>query len=341
MPTNIFFTGATGYIGGSVLARLLAHPKRGDFKITALVRSEEKAKLLEPLDVTALIGSTDDLELLKKAASDADVVIACTNADDVPAAKAILQGLQLRHEKSKNKSTPVLIHTSGTGVLADNAAGMYATETIYHDSDAAQIESLPDTQAHRDVDLLIVEADKAGYLKSYIILPSTIYGIASNRLVDLKIQNPRSIQIPSLVRASLDRKQGGMVGEGKNLWPNVHIDDVADLYIVLFDLVTSPSAATAVGHGREGFYFGENGEHSLYQIGQAICQSLVQLDHVSSDTPTAFSKEELDKYFGGSDYLGSNSRARGVRSRSIGWKPTKTTEDMLASVKGEVLAELK
>lgn len=51
---------------------------------------------------------------------------------------------------------------SGTGVLADNAAGMYATETIYHDSDAAQIESLPDTQAHRDVDLLIVEADKAG-----------------------------------------------------------------------------------------------------------------------------------------------------------------------------------
>jgi hypothetical protein len=105
--------------------------------------------------------------------------------------------------------------------------------------------------------------------------------------------------------------------------------------------VTSPSAATAVGHGREGFYFGENGEHSLYQIGQAICQSLVQLDHGSSDTPTAFSKEELDKYFGGSDYLGSNSRARADRSRSIGWKPTKTTEDMLASIKAEVLAELK
>jgi len=234
-----------------------------------------------------------------------------------------------------------LIHTSGTGVLADNAAGMYATETIYNDLDVAQIESLADTQMHRDVDLLIVEADKAGYLKSYIILPSTIYGIASNPLVDSKIQNPRSQQIPALVRASIDRKQGGMVGEGKNLWPNVHIDDVADLYILLFDLVTSPSATTPVGHGREGFYFGENGEHSLYQIGEAICQSLIQLHHGSIDTPTTFSREELDKYFGGTDYLGSNSRARANRSRSIGWKPTKTTQDMLDSVKGEVLAELQ
>lgn len=65
----------------------------------------------------------------------------------------------------------------------------------------------------------------SGYVKTYIILPSTIYGIASNRLVDLNIQKPRSQQIPQLVQASLDRKQGGMVGEGKNLWPNVHIDE--------------------------------------------------------------------------------------------------------------------
>ena len=52
----------------------------------------------------------------------------------------------------------------------------------------------------------------SGYTKTYIVLPSTIYGIASTALVDMGVQNPRSKQIPALVDASLDRKQGGMVG---------------------------------------------------------------------------------------------------------------------------------
>ena len=33
----------TGYIGGSVLSRLLEHPSASTFDITVLVRSEEKA----------------------------------------------------------------------------------------------------------------------------------------------------------------------------------------------------------------------------------------------------------------------------------------------------------
>lgn len=64
-----------------------------------------------------------------------------------------------------------------------------------------------------------------GYIKSYIILPSTIYGIASNILVERGIQNPHSIQVPTLIRAALDRGQAGTVGAGKNLWPDVDIDD--------------------------------------------------------------------------------------------------------------------
>lgn len=65
----------------------------------------------------------------------------------------------------------------------------------------------------------------AGYVKTHIILPSTIYGVASGPLVDLDLQNAHSQQIPNLVKVSLARGQGGMVGQGKNMWPNVHIDD--------------------------------------------------------------------------------------------------------------------
>ncbi len=57
------------------------------------------------------------------------------------------------------------------------------------------------------------------------MLPSTIYGLASGPLVDAGIVNPRSMQIPALIEASMDRRQAGMVGEGRNFHPNVHIDD--------------------------------------------------------------------------------------------------------------------
>ena len=41
------------------------------------------------------------------------------------------------------------------------------------------------------------------------------------------------------------------------------------------------------------------------------------------------------------DGVGTNSRCRGNRSRSLGWKPVKTTKDMLASIKPEVKLILK
>ncbi|KAF8149876.1 hypothetical protein B0H34DRAFT_678825 [Crassisporium funariophilum] len=331
--TNIFFTGATGYIGGSVLSRLLKDPKAKDTTITALVRSPEKVEKLKALGVNAVVGSHTDEKLVEKLASEADVVIATADADNLEAALATLRGLKTRYEKTG--TPPIFIHTSGTGVLTDDAAGDKTTDTIYDDSNPDQIESLPDTQLHRNVDLELVRADKEGYIKSYIVIPSTIYGIASGELVEKGIQNAHSIQVPELIRAALARGEGGTVGAGKNFWPNVHINDVADLYIVLYDSILSNPAT---GHGREGYYFGENGEHTLYDVGKAIGEAVVAIGKGKNPGPTTFTKEELDKYLGGSTYLGTNSRCRGKRSRAIGWKPTKTTKDFIASIRPEVEA---
>ena len=132
---------------------------------------------------------------------------------------------------------------------------------------------------------------------------------------------------------------------------------VADLYIVLYDsIINNP----ATGHGREGFYFGVNGEHTLYDVCKAIGEALVAVGKADNPEPTAFTNEEIIRYFGvqvsnhpsfftraqskpnrdaqGSLFMGSNCRAVANRSRSIGWKPVKTTKDLLASVKPEVVA---
>ena len=66
---------AIGYIGGSVLARLLTHPKRYTFDITALVRDEAKAKVLESkYGVKPVIGSHQDTEKVASAAEAAHIV---------------------------------------------------------------------------------------------------------------------------------------------------------------------------------------------------------------------------------------------------------------------------
>jgi len=329
--------GATGFIGGSVLNRLLAHPDASTFTFTALVRSPVKAELLKQVGVESVIGSLKDAPLVEKLATEADIIISTADCDDVDIASSYLRGMKKRYETTGK--IPILLHTSGTGTLADESAGYLKDVTIYNDDDPDQIESLADTQQHRLVDLEIVKADKEGYARTYIILPSMIYGIATGRLVDLGIQNKFSIQIPSLVRAALGRGRGGMVGAGTNIWGNVHIQDLVDLYEILFNHIRQNPDTTA--HGREGYYFGINGEYNLYQIGKGIAEHLVALGKSSEREPSTFTDEEIKKYFAGSSFWGTNSRGRANRSRSLGWNPLKSTHNLYDGIGLEIDAMLE
>lgn len=57
-----------------------------------------------------------------------------------------------------------------------------------------------------------------------------------------------------------------------------------------------------------------------------------------SAQPTRLSEEEVQKYYGNSPYTGSNSRGRGDRSKSIGWRPKLADErDFLRGVREETV----
>jgi len=334
--TNIFVTGATGYIGGSVVARLLEHPNANSFQITALVLSPEDAAKLETVGIKTVVGSLGDLDKLEKVTSEADIVFSMASSDDLKAMEAILVGLKKRHDATGK--TPILIHTSGSGILMDKAKGMFATDKICSDTDIKAIESIPPTAWHRPVDLEIVKADKDGYVNTYIIIPPTVYGIATGKIADLGVQHLYSMQLPELIRISLARGQATIVGKGKNMWPNVEIGELADLYIILYNSIVS-NPATA--HGRQGFYFAENGEYTQYEAAKALSEVLLAYGKVENSEPTALTEEEYKDRPYLLDFFGTNSRCRGDRSRSLGWKPVKTTKDMLASIKPEVDEVLK
>jgi nucleoside-diphosphate-sugar epimerase len=179
----------------------------------------------------------------------------------------------------------------------DDAKGMHGNHITYDDTDIAQLKSIPETAIHRNVDLAVLAADKEGYVRSYLIYPSIIYGLATGPIFDAKLANPHSVMVPVLVKAAIDRGRSGMVGNGKNVWPLVHILDTAEFFIVLLENILKPPDGP--GHGWEGFYFAENERFTSVDLATRIGDELAWLNKISDASPTTFTKEDLVKYFGG------------------------------------------
>jgi nucleoside-diphosphate-sugar epimerase len=281
---KIFLTGASGYIGGTVALRLAAigHEVRG------LCRTREKAKLLKQLGIEPVVGNLDDNALLEREGVAADAVINAASSDHRACLEALILAMQ--------GSGKVLIHTSGSSVIGDDARGNATSDKVFSDFDA--LEAAPAKRARRDIDLMVLNAQG---LRNMVICPSLIYGLGSGL-------NPNSIQIPALVRRAKESGVVNVIGNGLNRWSNVHIEDLVDLYVL------------AVEHGRAGsFYFAENGENSFAELGEAIADRLKLGAVQSLDAELAAeSWGQASAYF----TFGSNSRVRAERARAeLGWQP--------------------
>jgi uncharacterized protein YbjT (DUF2867 family) len=132
---SVFLIGSTGYIGGTVLQKLLALSPAPS-SISLLIRDEKKAhsissfKTPEGTSLSAVVGSLQDLDKLTKAAEEHDIVISVADADDLPSIQALIKGMKNRKQKTGHRS--LFIHTSGTGVLVDNAKGQYPSDKVCH-----------------------------------------------------------------------------------------------------------------------------------------------------------------------------------------------------------------
>ena len=63
-----------------MLSRLLSHPGAATFDITAIVRTEEKAKKLQTFGVKTVVGSfKTDLDLVENLAAEAHAVVNCVS----------------------------------------------------------------------------------------------------------------------------------------------------------------------------------------------------------------------------------------------------------------------
>lgn len=283
---KLFLTGASGYIGGSVAAALVS----AGHDVAGLVRSRQRADQVRALGIEPVLGTLGDAELLARMARETDGVINTADSDNREVLAAMLPALA--------GSGKLFLHTSGSSIVGDMAAGEPG-EKIYQDD--TPVRPLPGKVARVAVNETVLAAARDG-VRAVVVCPTMIYG--QGRGV-----HRESVQVPWFI--GLAKKHGvpRHIGRGENIWSNVHIDDLVDLYLLMLD--RAPAGA---------FYYAENGENSMREICQAIGQVLGlggRTAPMSVDEAARESSEVAANYS-----YGSNSRVRAVRARrELGWSP--------------------
>ncbi|KAG9005687.1 hypothetical protein FRB93_009613 [Tulasnella sp. JGI-2019a] len=316
---KVFFIGATGYIGGSILVAFVrGHP---ELTYSALVRNPKDIQAIANLNVRAIQGSTSDIPLIEKETSEHDIVVNCANADDLRLAEAVINGLTTRSSNPMKKGSrkPIYIHTSGTGVVKDRPTGAFQNGKIYDDYKEEDIRTIDPKQPHRNVDLLIFEAGKKGLIDTFIVAPSTIYGTGRGPVRNI------SQQVNGMIRIAVKNKQVLRVGAGTNVWDNVHINDLMDLYLRVLDLALLN--IDIPGSPYERFFWGSAHTHIWGEVARDLAMLMYKRGLVDRDEVRSVNVEDEPDLIG----VATNSRTIANRSlRMLGWMPTgKSLADML------------
>lgn len=285
---KVFITGASGYIGGSIAARLveLGH------EVLGLVRTEQRARETAARGLEPIVGDLSDSPVLANAVRRADAVINAANSDHRPSVDAMLEAMR--------GTGKTFIQSSGTSIVADLADGEH--EGPVHD-ESTPVHPLPLRAARVALNDSVLAATRHG-IRGIVVCPSLIYGEGHGLHRD-------SIQIPWLMDLARKHKAGRHVGPGRNVWSNVHIDDLVDMYVAV--LQGAPAGA---------LYYAENGENSMLEAAAAVSRALGFGGITKAMTvaeAVAVWGEGTARYT-----MGSNSRVRAVRARQeLRWSPVR------------------
>jgi nucleoside-diphosphate-sugar epimerase len=287
---KILITGITGYIGGTVARKLVEK----NHQVVGLVRNETQVKELEKLGIESIIGNIHDESVLKSAISNVDAIIHnADSADDAYAVDSIINALE--------GSGKTLIFTSGSAILGGKENG--------EKSDFIFTEDIPLNprleMASRVLinDYVLRSAHKN--IRSIVIVPTMVYGNGLGLKKD-------SIQIPALVEFSKEKGVGIYFGKGENIWSNIHIEDLADLYVLALENAKAGS-----------IYYAENGSSSLKNIAEHISKK-----HNLKPPQSLSVQEAVDRFGPAGGYFGfaSNSLCSADKAKKeLGWNPQYTS----------------
>ena len=289
---RVFITGATGWIGSIITRELIDAGHR----VTGLVRSERNRDVLSGLGAKPLLGSLDDLDLLRKAAAEADGVI--HTAFGIDFSMIIEMSAQERRvietfgEVYQGSDRPI-IATSGFGLLP-------VGEIFTEDMPPPPINpAFPRAPEH----VTAMLADR-GVRATVVRLPRSVHG-----------RGERHGFVPMLAAVARDKGFSAYVTDGANLWPSVHRLDAARVFCL------------ALEHGARGGPF-----HAVADEGVPFKQIAGAIGRQLGLPVRSLTTEQATAHFGPlAMWVGGNGPASSQTTREhVGWTPKEA--DLLSDI---------
>ncbi|BDZ49969.1 hypothetical protein GCM10025867_22100 [Frondihabitans sucicola] len=269
---SILLTGATGFIGSRVLRSLVAK----GYDVTALVRTDAKAAAVSELGARSVVGDITDLDLLESLVVGADGVIHTASPGDETNG-AVDSGVVDVVLRSLDGTDTPYVHTGGVWIYGSGA-------DLVEDG---PLQPLPITGWRVDIERRVRESG----VRTTVIAPAIVYGHGAG--------------IPA---GLLGEGEILLVGDGSQHWTTVHVDDLADLYVLALQ------AAAA-----DEYYLGASGQNpTVLELGEAAARG--RSWPVVAETPDS-ARDRLSAAF--ADALLLDQQASGKHAReALGWNPS-------------------
>ncbi|KAE8358169.1 hypothetical protein BDV27DRAFT_169688 [Aspergillus caelatus] len=334
---KVLVTGATGFIGGSVLTQFLAseHPILKSSTVAALVRKQGQADILESRGVQSIVfRGLDDTKQLRHIASQFDIVVHCATGLHTKSAVALILGLGDSMKESGGQAH--YIHTTETSNLA---YGMVShPDAIIHEfcdtEDVYTEEVRRDAEEHYDqraTDVAVIQTAEATGVKAYLMMPPTVFGTG------LGFFKSQSIQLPFTIHHAIDQGHPEYIGDGSGTVGYVHISDLVSLYELILCKILD--GIDDIPSGRQGIYFSNTGDFTWKELNERIGEIGLSLGALGSKIPRSISLADAWHKWGfdGNILLLETNHAGKSRTLprlafNIGWVPMKTAEDWDAAI---------
>ncbi|KAM5517496.1 nad dependent epimerase dehydratase family protein [Fusarium oxysporum f. sp. phaseoli] len=340
MPHNILLTGASGYLGGDLLAELVTTDLPEHGKLFALVRSSEQADAVKHLGAEPLILDVRNEDAVREAILSHEITIAFFLIDAVSSASQQLFIKALGELKKKTGYDVHFLHTTGAKMFSSHSGA--PTNRKLSDDDPelfavqkAQRAPLIRFQEALDTNNTIIELSEANQVKSYIFAPCIVYGNGRG------FGNPISIQTVAIVQAAKALRRVYRTDAGDPIWPVAHIADNTNLYVQILRTIL---IGQDPGHGKLGYYLASSGSVPWNDIYNAFAKALAQRGVIDDATVQDADDEILQKMADAlncpkdfvAPQLGGTCTFVAEHGRKIGWKPTRKAEDILVTADEEV-----